>query len=42
MNLRTSIVDIGIGYILIASTLVSSIYIYPSEILKPRKIIFII
>jgi len=33
MNPYTSIVLVGIGYALMASTLVSSIRIYPSEIL---------
>ena len=32
---------VGIGYVLIASTLVGSIYICPSEISKPRKTVFV-
>ena len=38
---RTSVVLVGIGYTLMALTLVSSIQIYPSEISQPRKTVFV-
>jgi hypothetical protein len=41
MNPRTSIIVVGLGYNLIALILASSIRIYPSEILKSRKTVFI-